>query len=453
MGAIPAIHGPKTRAKPIQPYAPNRAARKAQVPDRVTARIPLMLDPNQPEPTMTPITTLRRAAYGVHLADQIALVSVPLVAGLVFNAPATVIGALVACQSGAHLLGSIPFGILVDTAQLRTLALVSMLTSLIGFCAAMLGIMITNLLVFGGGVTLAGFGIVLFSLTTLSILPKSAAPKDLASANAGIELPRFLASFLVPLTVGLIAVSVPAAWFFALAALGALWAFAMLTALPKFPVEPEQNRQSIWRKITQGGAFVIRHPLLRAISLCAIFWNFAFSALLVSMVPFIATLPNANAGSFGIALAAFGLGGIGGTWTSRRYSADIAPNLILLFGPGSTALAALFLAQFAAIGGTPVIYGAFFVIGFGPSMWLIAQNSVRQIVTPSAMLGRVNAMIQTAIYGIRPLGALVAGGVIAATTVQTGLMMVTIAFALSFLAAALSGLRSVNWLNRLIQHE
>ena len=32
--------------------------------------------------------------------------------------------------------------------------------------------------------------------------------------------------------------------------------------------------------IKVGAAFVVSHPLLRGISLCAVFWNFAFFALL-----------------------------------------------------------------------------------------------------------------------------------------------------------------------------
>jgi hypothetical protein len=90
-----------------------------------------------------------------------------------------------------------------------------------------------------------------------------------------------------------------------------------------------------------------------------------------------------------------------------------------------------------------LICAAFFIIGFGPSMWLIAQNSVRQTVSPSHMLGRVNAVIQTAIYGVRPLSALIAGAFIGATSPQAGLVLVFTAFALSFLAAAFSGLRHV----------
>ena len=76
-------------------------------------------------------------------------------------------------------------------------------------------------------------------------------------------------------------------------------------------------------------------------------------------------------------------------------------------------------------------------------MWLIAQNSVRQLVTPPALLGRVNAVIQTAIYGVRPLGALIGGAVAGVAGPEAGLGFVALVFAASFAVALFSGLRRV----------
>ena len=75
-------------------------------------------------------------------------------------------------------------------------------------------------------------------------------------------------------------------------------------------------------------------------------------------------------------------------------------------------------------------------------MWLVTQNSVRQLVTPTALLGRVNAVVQTAIYGIRPLGALIGGLVVGATSPCIGLAVVVLCFGLSFAVALFSRLRS-----------
>ena len=392
---------------------------------------------------MTTLGQLTRAAYGIHIADQIALVSVPLFAALIFDAPAEIIGLLIACQSMAHLLGSIPFGILVDVYQQRTLVIGATMLSLVGFSGAAAAVVLGSLFWFGLSVALSGFGIVLFVLTTLSIIPKVVAPKDLGTANASIELPRALASFAVPLSIGIAVAHVSAGWFFPIAAVGAVTACFFALQLPDFEVAPNIASEGIFRRILEGGKYVMHHSLLRAILLCAIFWNFAFSTLLVTMVPLIRDMYLIGAGTFGIALAAFGAGAIVGSWISRAYGTHIPPNLILLFGPGVSILASALLYLLPAYGPLVLICAAFFVLGFGPSMWLIAQNSVRQAVSPGQMLGRVNAVIQTAIYGVRPLSALIAGAYVGMTSAQAGLILVIAAFVLSFVVAAFSGLRHV----------
>jgi len=391
---------------------------------------------------MTPVGRLTFAAYGIHMADQIALVAVPLVAALLFDASAQMIGILVACQSLAHLVGSLPLGILVDNTQQRTLAIVSSLISVLGFAGASLSIWAGSLFWFGLTVTFAGFGVVLFVLTALSILPKAVAPDALARANAAIEVPRALSSFAAPLVVGIVVSGTTANWLFLAAALGAIAALVFTLGLPEFPVGQVQ-RSSLFRHIRDGGVFVLKHELLLPISLCALFWNLAFSGLFVVMVPMITKVYLAAPGTFGVALSAFGLAAVAGSWTAGKFAARFPPNLILLFGPGSSVLAVLGLCAIPANGPAGAIYALFFLLGFGPSMWLIVQNSVRQLVTPSSMPGRVNAVIQTAIYGIRPLGALIVGAVVAATSPRIGLLLIAAAFTLSFLAAALSGLRSV----------
>ncbi|MFK7764011.1 MAG: MFS transporter [Roseobacter sp.] len=392
---------------------------------------------------MTTLRQLVRAAYGIHFADQIALVSVPLVAALIFDARPEIIGVLIACQSMAHLLGSIPIGILVDSYPQRTLAISATLLSLIGLIGVAVAVVFTQLFWFGLLVVISGFGVVLFMLTTLSIIPKAVASRDLGSANARIELPRALASFAVPLCVGIAVSYISAGWLFPLAAVGAAIACMYALQLPNVEVTPVLESSGVLHKIVDGGKFVLNHNVLRAILLCAIFWNFAFSVLLVTMVPLIRDVYLTGAGTFGIALATFGAGAITGSWISRTYGARISPNVILLFGPGISILSPTILYLVPAHGAVPVICVAFFIIGFGPSMWLIAQNSVRQTVSPPHMLGRVNAVIQTAIYGVRPLAALLAGAIIGATTPQTGLALVFVAFVLSFLAATFSDLRYV----------
>ncbi|MEL6523786.1 MAG: MFS transporter, partial [Pseudomonadota bacterium] len=262
---------------------------------------------------MQTIARLTGAAYGVHLSDQVALVSVPLIAALVFGASPEVIGILVACQSMAHLVGSIPFGILVDSVQQRNLTIAASLVSLIGFTGALVAIMLDRILVFGAGVTIAGFGVVLFVLSALSILPKISAREGLAKANATIEVPRAIASFIGPLLIGLYFTVVSPILIIAISVISSLLALGFTCTLPAVEMRPPASSH-VFKRIVEGGAYVLRHRLLLPISLCAVFWNLAFAALLVVLVPVIRQVYMIDAGAFGIGLSAFGLAAILGTW-------------------------------------------------------------------------------------------------------------------------------------------
>ncbi|MCR9110076.1 hypothetical protein [Marivita sp. XM-24bin2] len=96
----------------------------------------------------------------------------PLVAALAFGASPELIGLLVACQISAHLIGSNPFGIVVDQGRLRALAVTSAAISLIGFGLVMISVLLGLVALFGVSITLAGLGVVLFDLTSLSIVPR-----------------------------------------------------------------------------------------------------------------------------------------------------------------------------------------------------------------------------------------------------------------------------------------
>ena len=394
------------------------------------------------------MSILRRlvlAAYGMHLADQIALVSVPLVAAVVFHATAGTIGLLVAAQSMAHLLGSLPFGLIVDRVQPRILAIIATSISFAGFSGVAFSIVFDNLIGFGLMVAISGFGIVLFVLVCLSVLPRVMGAETLAMANARFEFPRALTSFAVPLWVGLMVSASGIHWLFPVAAMGGLLALILVCRFPEFELTHVKGErgESIVNRLVKGSVFVVANPYLLPVTICAVFWNLAFSALLVVMVPLLVERFFLEPAAFGACLSFFGAGAIAGTWTAGRVASHVSPSTILLAGPGSSLLGASLLLVSSAPPPAILIYGPFFVLGFGPSMWLICQNSIRQLVTPVEMLGRVNAVVQTTIYGVRPLGALLGGLVVSAASANAGLVFVTLCFAGSLATVVFSRLTTI----------
>lgn len=400
---------------------------------------------------MQVIRRLTFAAFGMHSADQIAVTAVPLLAAVAFDASAEIIGLLVACQALAHLLGSIPSGLIVDRTQPRRGAVAAAAISALGFAGVAVSVHTSSLMWFAAGVTVAGFGVVLFVLVALSTIPLVAAANDIAAANSSVEIARAIPTLAMPFVVGFLVDGGFSAGLFVLAAAAAAASLGLAWRLPRFPAR-SNDRENVFSTIRAGGRFVIAHPLLRPIVICAVFWNFAFSALLVILVPLLLDYHGAPPSAFGIALSAFGAAMILGTWTAGRVARVLPPGFILIFGPGSSFVAIVMLLAVPAGGGASgpaggtlgAIYAILFALGFGPSMWMVAQNTIRQLVTPAPMLGCVNAMIQTAIYGMRPLGALTGGLVAGALSPQAGVIFVIFAFGLSFAAAVFSPLRSVH---------
>ena len=64
-----------------------------------------------------------------------------------------------------------------------------------------------------------------------------------------------------------------------------------------------------------------------------------------------------------------------------------------------------------------------FLFGAGPIVWVISTTTLRQTVTPDALLGRVSALFMTANTGARPIGAAI-GGVIGAFAGPTACIVV-----------------------------
>ena len=390
---------------------------------------------------MKPFTALLGVSAGTHAADQLALATLPLTATLILGAGPDILGLLVAAQSAAWLLVSLPAGAWVDRLPRRRLLIVALG---LGFLASITAVIAaaTGIAVLLGVAAFAGAsGTVVFVLTSVSLLPSLVPADDLPHSNARLELTRAVVSLAAPFVAGLLAQHLSPTWGYALAAFGAALALVCALALPKgvAPNTPA-NRPSFIQSIRTGAEFVARHELLRGISLCAICWNFAFFALLAIWAPLALGPLHLDPAHMGLAQSAYGAGMILGALVAPVSSRQLPPFATLIFGPAVSVIAALLFLVAPSGNGFLLSVAGHFLIGFGPILWLICQTTVRQLVTPTPLMGRVNATVQTAIYGVRPLGALAGGLVAAQAGLQSALVLIAVAFALSTLVIVLSPL-------------
>jgi predicted MFS family arabinose efflux permease len=398
---------------------------------------------------MKPFPALLGASAGTHAADQLALATLPLTATLLMDAGPGLVGLLVAIQGAAWLTISLPAGAWIDRLPRRNLLIAALALGL-GASVVAVAAAATGLAVLLGLAAFVGAsGTVVYVLTSVSLLPSLVQAGDLPRSNARLELARAVMGLLAPFVAGLLAQRLSPTWGYALAALGAALALACVLALPRAPAPAAAAvRPRFIESIKTGARFVLKHDLLRGIGLCAIFWNFAFFALLAIWAPLALTVLKLEPATLGLAQSALGAGQIAGALLAPYTSRVFAPLVTLIFGPAISVVGvALFLVAprldtFAA----PAI--GFFLIGFGPMLWLICQTTVRQLVTPAQLMGRVNATMQTAMYGMRPLGALAGGLVATVAGLDATLMLVATCFVLSALSIVLSPLARLRMMPR-----
>lgn len=392
-------------------------------------------------PPFTPaFNRLFVTAACVQAADQIALAALPLTAVLTLGAGPGLVGALVAAQTAAWLVVSLPAGVIVDRFPKAIVMRAALAICLGAALLASLAAFRSSIVLLAIAAFLAAAGTVIFVLVQIGFVPDLVAPQALPRANARIELARATAAASAPFIAGQLATHVSPAAGYPLAALLALGALIAGIGFRLPDSRSGAARPPVGQAIAEGARFVLGQPLLRAIGLCAIFWNFAFVALIATFVPFALARLGTDAAGAGLALGINGLGMIAAAAVAPAIFRRVSPAVVLLFGPTSSALGAFLLALSPFAGGLPGAALAFGLIGFGPMLWLVMQTSVRQIVTPPALMGRVTATIQVAIYGIRPIGALAGGFVGQVFGLDAAMAMVVLAFTASALVSLASPL-------------
>lgn len=390
---------------------------------------------------MKPFTALLGAAAGTHAADQMALATLPLTATLVLGAGPDLLGLLVAAQSAAWLLVSLPAGAWIDRMPRRRMLILALALGLIASLAAVAAAATGQVVLLGLAAIAGASGTVVYVLTSVSLLPSLVAPGDLPRSNARLELARAVVSLAAPFVAGLLAQHLSPTWGYALAALGAGLALLCVRALPEGTAPTtDAERPTLASAIRIGAAFVVRNELLRGISLCAVFWNFAFFALLTIWAPLALGPLGLDPAHMGLAQSTYGAGLILGALVAPVSARRLPPLVTLIFGPAVSIVAAILFLAAPSGSGFVLAAAGYFLVGFGPMLWAICQTTVRQLVTPSPLMGRVNATVQTAIYGVRPLGALAGGFVAAHAGLHAALLLVAGAFVLSTLVIVLSPL-------------
>jgi predicted MFS family arabinose efflux permease len=355
--------------------------------------------------------SFRRLAWSnlfAQAAEQIGLATAPLLAVLLLGADAGQTATLQTVQSLPFLLLAIPAGLLADRSSRRVV-----LAAAEALRAFSFGVIL--LLLATDSLTLAllawlGFvgaaGTVVYNVTVPGMVPLLVDRAALPLANGRLELARSVAFTAGPGLAGLLYSAAGGPVAYALALLGSLAAVAFLRALPGNEVAPQRTR--IAAALQEGLSFTFRHDLLRPTLLTAVVFNTSWFLLQAAYVPYAVVHLRLSPAEIGATLAVYGMGMVSGALAAPGIGRRIPFGAMVVIGPVAAFAGALILAATIARPSLLAAAAGFFLFGAGPVIWTIATATLRQAVTPQALMSRVSAVIMTLTYGARPAGAAIA---------------------------------------------
>jgi MFS family permease len=287
---------------------------------------------------------------------------------------------------------------------------------------------------------------IFFDLAYLSYVPALVGRENLGDANAKLQTSLSVSEVAGPGIGGLLIQALGAGQAIAVDAASYMVSFASVFWIGGPDPSPDRalRTTSAFAELKEGVAHVFRHPLLRSMILTM------GSALVLAHVldpniyPFFYRTLKLSPGTVGLVLSIGGIGGIAGAIVSRRVAARFGPGWTIGVCGAVVGLSFMLLttAQFGHA--IPIVVASFVVIGFIDTIYNVTQVSLRQILTPDRLQGRMNSVFRTAYWGAWPIGSLV-GGYLGSTLGPVPAILIGGAgFAVLSLSALLTPLRTAS---------
>jgi MFS family permease len=228
---------------------------------------------------------------------------------------------------------------------------------------------------------------------------------QVARASAVFEAVFNIGWIVGPAIAGLLAATIGPGPTIALDALTFLIsAGAML--LVRRPLRAERHEEShILADIREGVRFVAREPTLRAVLALWTTTSIITAGLTTALIFHITIDRDLGAGVVGLVLSAFAVGSLAGSVVAARLAIKRV-GLVMLAGALGMGLSLVIAAAGAPVW---VIVAVSLFAGLLNTNVLVAYITLRTLLSPDVLLGRVGATARTLSVGLMPVGALVTG--------------------------------------------
>jgi len=347
--------------------------------------------------------------------DQITILALPLAAVLTLDASAFQMGLLTTLAWLPHLLFSLHAGVWIDHRGRRR---ETMIAADVGRAVVLASVPIAYFLDaltmphLYGVAFLHGSLSVFFDLSWSTIFVSIVPRGDFVDANAKLFQSRSLSYVAGPSIAGGLVQLLTAPVALAADAVSFIASGAVLARMRVVEPEPDGDPSERLRtRLASGVRFIFANDVLRAslLSVSTInFFNLMFSALFVL---YATEELHVNPGELGLIIGAASVGAVIGAVAAPRLSRAIGIGPSLMVG---TLLFPLPLMLVPAAGGSHrFVLALLFLAEFGAALGVmildVNGNSINAALSPDRMRARITGAHRVINYGVRPIGALLAG--------------------------------------------
>ncbi len=238
-----------------------------------------------------------------------------------------------------------------------------------------------------------------------AIIPAIVQPSDLLSANARFTSGQIVSAQFVGPPLGVALFNISTSLPFVVDAVSFAGSAALIATVPdKHGVEKPETR--FRDDIIEGLRFTLNNKPLRRLTEILAFINFFYFAAISLLVLYNVDVLGGDKTTF----AALSVGAASGTVISRFFIERTTAR----FGVTNTMLTSIWLWALATVGlaatsNALAAIGTMVILGFGTGLWITLNTTLRQQLTPTRLLGRMNAVSRMISFGIVPFGAAFGG--------------------------------------------
>jgi MFS family permease len=351
------------------------------------------------------------AAVAGNLGDGVYRVATALLAARLTSDPVafsllTVLGML------PWLVLGLPAGTLVDRYDRRRLALL-VGTVRIGALAVLLAAVAADratLWLLYAIVVVVSAGETVYDNTLISMLPAVVGDREhLETANGRLQGAELLAQSFIgpPLASALFALVASAAFGVNVACY--TLAVLLMLALPGTYRASGPHRTPMRTAMGQAVRFVRGHLMHRALLSVVLVLGFSSAMATAVTVLWAREVLGVSEAAFGVFITASAVGALIGSQTAALVARCIGRGATMVLSAFVSAVSMLI----AGATSSPYLAAAAWALGgWAVLLWNVVYGSLRQRLTPDALLGRTIGIYRVVAWGVMPLGAL-AGGVLA----------------------------------------